>query len=95
MEGLVSRAAEYLAANIRTLKEAPLVFFVLVLVAFAAAYLAAGWRYAGILEQRSAAIDTLRARLEVAERSAAELREQLAAASQPTAGRDPEGAGVS
>ena len=91
MEGLISKAAEYLATNIRTLKEAPLTFVVAIWAAFVAAYFVVEWRYAAILEQSSATIDTLRARLVVAERSAAELREKLAAASQPSQGRDPDG----
>jgi len=91
MDRPISKAVDYLAANIRTLKDAPLVFVVAVWAAFLGAYLLVDWRYTGILEQRGAAIETLRARLEVAERSTAELREKLAAASQPAAGRDPDG----
>jgi len=91
MDVLISKAVDYLAANIGTLKDAPLVFVVAVWAAFLGAYLLVDWRYTAILEQRSAAVETLRARLEVAERSAAELREKLVAASLPAAERDPNG----
>jgi hypothetical protein len=91
MDGLIAKAAGYLAANMRTLKDAPLVFVVAVWAAFLGAYLLVDWRYTGILEQRGAAIETLSAQFKVAERSAAELREKLAAASQTAVERDPDG----
>ena len=91
MNELISKAAKYLATNIRALREAPLIFVATVWIVFVAAYFVVEWRYAAILERRNAAIDILRARLVVAERSAEELREKLAAASQPTQGRAPDG----
>jgi hypothetical protein len=80
---------EHVMQNWRTLRDAPLVFFAVLIVAFSLSYWIVGLRYAGVLDQKSGTIEDLKTQISGLERQLASRPQAAPSATVPI--RDPDG----
>jgi hypothetical protein len=90
-----AKLLEHLMQNGRALRDAPLVFLAVLLLACGVAYWLTGLRYQGVLDQKSGTIESLKTQIDGLQVTVRDLQQQLAARSQPQSKqpfvRDPDG----